>query len=239
MFVGWNVVRDRAARTRRAPWPRALYRRRPTADQLTRERMIGRIAGTLLEKHPPALVVDVAGVGYELEVPMSTYYALPKVGEGVALLVHMVVREDAMLLFGFGSALERSLFRALLRVNGVGAKMALSILSGLSPDEFLSCVARKDVPTLVRVPGVGKKTAERLLVELQDKVDGIGGAALAGGQSSGGLLGAEPTMREQAEEALAALGYRPIEIKRLLDKHADDAESVEAMIRAALRGARV
>lgn len=200
--------------------------------------MIGRIAGTLLEKNPPALLVDVHGVGYELEAPMSTFYALPKTGEAVALLVHMVVREDAMLLFGFASALERSLFRALLRVNGVGAKMALAILSGLSPDEFLSCVARKDVAALVRVPGVGKKTAERLLVELQDRVEGIGAGALpAGGVATGGIGGGEPSARAQAEEALAALGYRSAEIKRLLDKHAGGATSVEEMIRAALRGA--
>ena len=199
--------------------------------------MIGRIAGTLLEKNPPSLLVDVHGVGYELEAPMSTFYALPKTGEGVALLVHMVVREDAMLLFGFGSPIERTLFRSLLKVNGVGAKMALAILSGLSPDEFLGCVARKDVAALVRVPGVGKKTAERLLVELQDKVDGIGSGTLPGMAAASGATGDEPSMRAQAEEALAALGYRPPEIKRLLDKHAGAATSVEEMIRAALRGA--
>ena len=200
--------------------------------------MIGRIAGTLLEKNPPSLLVDVHGVGYELEAPMSTFYALPKTGEAVSLLVHMVVREDAMLLFGFGSALERSLFRSLLRVNGVGAKMALAILSGLSPDEFLSCVARKDVAALVRVPGVGKKTAERLLVELQDKVEGIGAGALpAGVAAAGATASGEPSVRAQAEEALAALGYRTAEVKRLLDKHAGGATSVEEMIRAALRGA--
>ena len=199
--------------------------------------MIGRLAGTLLEKNPPALMLDVQGVGYELEAPMSTFYALPKTGEGIVLLVHMVVREDAMLLFGFGSALERSLFRSLLKVNGVGAKMALSILSGLSPDEFLACVARKDVATLVRVPGVGKKTAERLLVELQDKVDGIGSALPPGANGAASGAGREPSLRSQAEEALAALGYKLPEIKRLLDRHADAAQSVEEMIRAALRGA--
>ena len=201
--------------------------------------MIGRIAGTLLEKSPPALLVDAHGVGYELEVPMSTFYALPRTGEAIALLVHMVVREDALLLFGFATPLERSLFRALLRVNGVGAEMALAILSGRSPDEFLACVARKDVAALVRVPGVGKKTAERLLVELQDRVEALGGGAAAGrapGSAPGGA-DAEPSMRAQAEEALAALGYRPAELKRLLDRHAGAARSVEEMIRAALRGA--
>ena len=201
--------------------------------------MIGRIAGTLLEKNPPALLVDVHGVGYELEAPMSTFYALPKVGEQLVLLVHMVVREDAMLLFGFGTALERSLFRALLRVNGVGAKVALSILSGLAPDEFLACVARKDVAALTRVPGVGKKTAERLLVELQDKVDGIGAGGAAPAANGAAAAGAPPDARAQAEEALAALGYRPAEVKRLLDRYAGARQSVEEMIRAALRGANL
>ena len=196
--------------------------------------MIGRLAGTLVEKNPPALLLDVNGVGYELEAPMSTFYALPKVGESLVLLVHMVVREDAMLLFGFGSPLERTLFRSLLKVNGVGAKMALAILSGLSPDEFLACVARKDVASLVRVPGVGKKTAERLLVELQDKVESIGVGALPGGVPP---VSDDPSTRAQAEEALAALGYRPPEIKRLLDRYAGAGQSVEEMIRAALRGA--
>lgn len=195
--------------------------------------MIGRIAGTLLEKNPPALLVDVQGVGYELEVPMSTFYSLPKVGESLALLVHMVVREDAMLLFGFGTPLERTLFRALLKVNGVGAKVALSILSGMSADEFLACVAREDVVALVRVPGIGKKTAERLLVELKDRVRGIG-ASLPGG---GTAPAADASVRAQAEEALATLGYKPLEVKRLLDKTGDDTLSVEETIRAALRGA--
>ena len=199
--------------------------------------MIGRIAGTLVEKNPPALLVDVQGVGYELEAPMSTFYSLPRTGEAVTLLVHMVVREDAMLLFGFGSALERTLFRSLLKVNGVGAKMALAILSGLSADEFLACVTRKDVAALVRVPGVGKKTAERLLVELQDKVEGIGSGGVV---SSSGATAPEReagSARAQAEEALAALGYRSSEVKRLLDRYADESRSVEEMIRAALRGA--
>ena len=197
--------------------------------------MIGRLAGTLLEKNPPALLVDVQGVGYELEAPMSTFYALPARGESIVLLVQMVVREDAMLLFGFASALERSLFRSLLKVNGVGAKMALSILSGLSPDEFLACVARKDVAALVRVPGVGKKTAERLLVELQDKVDALGGAVRPGAAPRG--AGEDASPRAQAEEALASLGYKPAEVKRLLERHAGEAGTVEEMIRAALRGA--
>lgn len=196
--------------------------------------MIGRLTGVLLEKNPPSLLLDVHGVGYEVDVPMSTFYALPAQGETVALFTHLVVREDAQLLYGFGSRTERVLFRALLKVNGVGAKVALAILSGLSTDEFLSCIATKDITALVKVPGIGKKTAERLLVELQDKVDTLG----VGMASSGSLpLNNDPSAREQAEEALVALGYKPAEATRLLDKNSEAGQSVEQMIRAALRGA--
>lgn len=193
--------------------------------------MIGRLTGKLLEKNPPGLLLDVHGVGYEVEAPMSTFYSLPGTGDAVSLFTHLVVREDAQLLFGFATALERSLFRSLLKVNGVGAKVALSILSGMSVDEFLSCVARKDVAALVRVPGIGKKTAERLLVELKDKVDSIEGGLPA----SGGLLDDSASTRQQATEALEALGYKNAEAKRLLDKSAEEGQSVEEMIRAALR----
>lgn len=193
--------------------------------------MIGRIAGTLLEKHPPSLLVDVQGVGYELEAPMSTFYSLPATGQPVQLLTHLLVREDAHLLFGFASARERLLFRALLKVNGVGARVALTILSGMSVDEFAGCVARKDVAALVKVPGIGKKTAERLLVELQDKVtlDGDSGALPVTAATG------DTSQRGQAEAALGALGYRPAEVKRLLDRATPDNDSVEALIRAALR----
>ena len=196
--------------------------------------MKGRLTGKLLEKNPPSLLLDVQGVGYEVDAPMSTFYALPQVNETISLFTHLVVREDAQLLYGFASRTERVLFRALLKVNGVGAKVALSILSGMSTDEFLSCVATKDVTALCRVPGIGKKTAERLLVELQDKVDSL---------EVGGLpTGTKPktndeSARTQAEEALAALGYKPAEAVKLLNKHASADETVEQMIRAALRGA--
>ena len=193
--------------------------------------MIGRLSGTLLEKNPPAILVNVQGVGYEVDVPMSTFYGLPDVGQPVDLHTHFVVREDAQLLFGFATRHERALFRALLKVNGVGAKVALSILSGLSAEEFFQCVAAKDAVALTRVPGIGKKTAERLLVEMQDKVD-----ALAGGSVQQGLpVETQATVREQAGEALLALGYKSAEVKRLLDKNASDGQSVEDMIRAALR----
>lgn len=196
--------------------------------------MIGRLTGNLLEKNPPSLLVDVQGVGYEVDAPMSTFYALPAVGEVVALFTHLVVREDAQLLYGFASRTERVLFRALLKVNGVGAKVALSILSGMSTDEFLSCVATKDVTALVRVPGIGKKTAERLLVELQDKVDSLGTGSTVIGSAPDQV---EESARTMAEEALAALGYKPAEASRLLDKNARNDQSVEQMIKSALRGA--
>jgi len=194
--------------------------------------MIGRLSGTLLEKNPPSLLLNVHGVGYEVDVPMSTFYGLPAIGEAIDLHTHFVVREDAQLLFGFATKLERSLFRTLLKVNGVGAKVALSILSGMTTDEFFQSIAQKDAVPLRRVPGIGKKTAERLVVELQDKVD-----ALAGGSVQPGLPETVDTSaRVQAEDALLALGYKSAEAKRLLDKTSSDGQSVEEMIRAALRG---
>jgi len=196
--------------------------------------VIGRLSGVLLEKNPPALLLDVNGVGYEVDAPMSTFYVLPELNESISLFTHLVVREDAQLLYGFATRTERVLFRALLKVNGVGAKVALSILSGMSTDEFLSCVSTKDITALVRVPGIGKKTAERLLIELQDKVETLD----VGGLPTGNRPKTnDASARTQAEEALASLGYKPAEAVKLLDKHADDQDTVEQMIRAALRGA--
>lgn len=195
--------------------------------------MIGRLSGALLEKNPPSLLIDVQGVGYEVDAPMSTFYALPPVGESISLFTHLVVREDAQLLYGFATRTERVLFRSLLKVNGVGAKVALSILSGLSAQEFLSCLSNKDVAALVRVPGIGKKTAERLLVEMQDKVESLGVGSLPQGDDA--PLVNEQSTRSQAEDALAALGYKSAEAKRMLDKGAEDGQSVEQMIRSALR----
>ncbi len=193
--------------------------------------MIGRISGTLLEKIPPLVLVDVGGIAYEIDVPMSTFYNLPELGQAIQLHTHFLVRDDAQLLYGFASKIERSLFRSLLKVNGVGAKVALSILSGMSTDEFFQCVAAKDVTALTRVPGIGKKTAERLLVELQDKVD-----ALAGGSVQGSLPTEQnDSVRTQAEDALTSLGYKPAEIKKLLDKIGDQQLTVEETIKLALR----
>lgn len=161
--------------------------------------MIGRLQGVLLEKTPPFVLVDVHGVGYEVEVPMSTFYNLPAVGETVTLLTQFIVREDAQLLFGFGTDRERSLFRQLLKVNGVGAKSALSILSGLSVEDLVRAITLQEAGMLTRIPGVGKKTAERLLLELKDKFNTLDGVS----------LGTSPAQSSNADvlNALLALGY--------------------------------
>ncbi len=175
--------------------------------------MIGRLSGTLLEKTPPLVLIDCNGVGYECEVPMSTFYNLPAVGEKVVMLTHFVVREDAQLLYGFGSSQERATFRQLLKVNGIGAKSALSILSGLSIEDLVQAVAMQEPAMLTRVPGIGKKTAERLLLELKDKFT-IEHAVAAGS--------AQPaSSASDILNALLALGYKDKEAVtaiKLLDK---------------------
>jgi len=177
--------------------------------------MIGRLNGTLLEKTPPLVLIDCNGVGYECEVPMSTFYNLPAVGEKVVMLTHFVVREDAQLLYGFGSHQERATFRQLLKVNGIGAKSALSILSGLSIDELVQAVALQETTMLTRVPGVGKKTAERLLLELKDKftIDGI--AAMSSNQpksASSDVLNALLALGYNEREALVAVKQLPSDV---------------------------
>ncbi|GIL06519.1 Holliday junction branch migration protein RuvA [Betaproteobacteria bacterium PRO7] len=161
--------------------------------------MIGRLSGTLLEKNPPAVVVDVGGVAYEVDVPMSTFYNLGAVGERVTLLTHLVVREDAHLLFGFGTASERNAFRELIRISGVGARTALAVLSGLSVDELAQAVTLQESGRLTKIPGIGKKTAERLLLELKGKL----GAALEGA----GAAAARSDAGADVLRALTALGY--------------------------------
>jgi Holliday junction DNA helicase RuvA len=162
--------------------------------------MIGRLSGTLLEKNPPQVLVDVNGVGYEVEVPMSTFYNLPETGAKVTLHTQFIVREDAQLLYGFLTERERATFRQLLKVNGIGAKSALGILSGLSVDDLAHAIAAQDAALLVRIPGIGKKTAERLLLELRDKLTVSGTAAiLSGGQPQ--------AARNDVLNALLALGY--------------------------------
>ena len=192
--------------------------------------MIGRLQGTLLTKQPPQILVDVNGIGYEVDVPMSTIYDLPAVGEKVTLHTHLAVREDAQQLFGFLTLQERALFRDLIKVSGVGGKVALAILSGISVSEFVLCVQSNDVTRLTKVPGIGKKTAERLIVEMRDRLDGKG---FSGAVSGGVPVGADPV--SEAHSALVALGYKPAEASRMLDKVAAADMGSEALIRAALK----
>ena len=195
--------------------------------------MIGRLTGILLEKNPPQLTLDVQGVAYEVDVPMSTFYNLPGNGERVTLYTHLVVREDAHLLYGFGTPGERHAFRQLLKVNGIGAKIALAVLSSVSTEHFARLVQGADVVALTKIPGIGKKTAERIVVELRDRVDGLSavpGASVAG---SGAPLDAAG----EASVALAQLGYKPAEVSRLVQKVAADGDDAEAIIRKALRAA--
>jgi holliday junction DNA helicase RuvA len=191
--------------------------------------VIGSLRGRLIAKHPPALVLEVQGVGYELEAPMSTFYELPAAGTDVHLFTHLVVRDDAHILYGFGTESERRLFRALLKVSGVGPKIALGILSGISTEAFLRCVEAQDVDILVRIPGVGRKTAERVLIEMRDRVRAlspVGELAPAAGNGA----------QAEAFGALVALGYKPVEVTRLL-KSAEGATTTEDMIRRALQAA--
>ncbi len=193
--------------------------------------MIGRLKGVLVHKAPPWLVVDVHGVGYELEAPMSTIYDLPELGREVALFTHYAVKEDSVALYGFLHEAERRLFRELQKVSGIGAKIALAVLSGVSVDQFARLVQAGDVTALTRVPGIGKKTAERIVVELRDRAADLGGSGLRT------VTGAAPTDPVgEASVALQALGYKPAEISRML-KDASPDETSEALIRRALKSA--
>jgi len=198
--------------------------------------LIGFLRGRLAAKHPPSLVVDVGGVGYEVEAPMSTFYGLPSVGAEVMLHTHLVVREDAHVLFGFGTERERSLFREVIKVSGVGPRIALAILSGISVDDFNRCVEADDADTLVRVPGIGRKTAERLIIEMRDRLKVLAGPA-AGGGLAGAPSGAQPSPQSEAFSALVALGYKPAEVTRLLQKVEPSVTTTEEVIRHALRAA--
>lgn len=194
--------------------------------------MIGRLKGILVHKSPPNLMVDVGGVGYELEAPLSTCFLLPAVGETVQLRTHLHVREDQQILFGFATETERRLFRDLLKVSGVGAKTALGILSGMSVEAFVRAVAGGDVAALVRLPGVGRKTAERLIVDLRDRVQRPGLVTAAGGPP---VAAADP--RGEAQDALVALGYKAPEARRMLDQVPESVTSTEELLRAVLRSA--
>jgi holliday junction DNA helicase RuvA len=197
--------------------------------------MIGSLRGRLVAKHPPQLLIEVAGVGYEVEAPMSTFYALPAVGADLSLFTHLVVREDAHILFGFASERERRLFRELLRVSNVGPKLALALLSGMTVDSFLLCIESENVDMLVRVPGVGRKTAERLLVELRDRLKNFGEIVMPGGGPAVAAEGAGA--QAEAFSALVALGYKPAEVTRLLKNVDSSVVTTEELIRHALKAA--
>ncbi len=199
--------------------------------------MIGRLRGTLAEKQPPHLLLDVNGVGYELEVPMTTLYRLPAQGETVTLHTHLVVREDAHLLYGFYEKRDRELFRELIRLNGVGPKLALALMSGLEVDELVRCVQAQDTAALTKVPGVGKKTAERLLVELKDRFKAWESIpAIAPLVVEPQVAQAVSSAENDAVSALISLGYKPQEASRAVAAVKEDGMSSEDLIRRALRG---
>jgi holliday junction DNA helicase RuvA len=198
--------------------------------------LIGFLRGRLIAKHPPQMLVDVGGVGYEIDAPMSTFYGLGAVGEEISLHTHLVVREDAHVLYGFGSERERRIFRELIRISGVGPKLALALLSGISVERLLVCIESEDADALVRIPGVGRKTAERLLVELRDRVRIFGVAGATSAQSGQGPASARAAEAE-AYSALVALGYRPAEVSRLLKSVDAPDASTEELIRQALKNA--
>lgn len=194
--------------------------------------MIGSVRGRIASKTPPQLTVEVGGLGYELEAPMSTYFLLPSVGEEVRLLTHLVVREDAHILYAFATEDERRLFRSLIKVSGVGPKIALALLSGISVEAFAVCVQSQDIAALTRVPGIGRKTAERLVVEMRDR---LGAPADSAAAATAGAPGLNP--EAEAFGALVALGYRPAEATRLLKAAGTGTHSTEELIRRALQGA--
>jgi Holliday junction DNA helicase RuvA len=203
--------------------------------------MIGRLRGEIAVKQPPELLLDVNGIGYEILAPMSTFYELPPVGEQITLFTHLAIRDDAHVLYGFAQVSERALFRGLLKVNGVGAKMALAILSGMSADEFSRCVQTNDTASLVRLPGIGKKTAERLIIEMRDRLQKLLDLPKTG------VMTAIPTPLNQvaaspandAIDALIALGYKPADASNMVRVVESDGLASESIIRAALKALKV
>lgn len=191
--------------------------------------MIGSIRGQILAKAPPQLTVEAGGLGYELETPMSTFLHLPAVGEPVRLLTHLVVREDAHVLYGFATEAERRLFRNLIKVSGVGPKIALALLSGISVEAFAACVHNQDIGALTRIPGIGRKTAERLVIEMRDRLTAQNGLSMPNAPGGGS--------EAEAFGALLALGYKPAEATRLLKSAGPGEHSTEEWIRRALQGA--
>jgi holliday junction DNA helicase RuvA len=189
--------------------------------------LIGSLTGILAEKAPPRLLLDVGGVGYDVEAPLSTFFSLPALGERVRLLTHQVVREDALLLYGFLTEAERSLFRSVLKVSGVGPRIALALLSGITIEAFAQVVREKDASALTRIPGIGRKTAERLLVEMQDRLDVLTPSGDSGVVGSG--------VEAEATRALLSLDYKPAEAARLIKSASTGTQSTEELIRRALQ----
>jgi len=197
--------------------------------------MIGFIRGKLFSKTPPQLVVDVQGVGYEVEAPMTTFYDLPALGEEVQLFTHLVIRDDAHILFAFSTESDRKMFRALIKVNGVGPKLALTILSGQSAEEFHRCIHDNDVQALVRLPGIGKKTAERLIIEMRDRLPDSVESTESGQSVSVAQIQVNP--KQEAISALCALGYKPQDASKMVQNIAQEDKTCEDIIKLALQGA--
>ncbi len=198
--------------------------------------MIGRLRGEVAAKQAPFLLLDVNGVGYELQAPLSTFFNLPETGQRVTLYTHLVVREDAHVLYAFATESERALFRSLLKVSGIGAKMALGVLSGMSADEFARCVESEDLSALVRLPGIGRKTAQRLIVEMRDRLAKLGDQLGSPSGSSVAQQAARPrSVKSDAVAALVALGYKPQDADRMVKGVASDEMDSESLIRAALQ----
>ncbi len=200
--------------------------------------MIGFLRGKLTHKAPPLLLLDVNGIGYEIEAPMTTFYNLPAIGAEILLHTHLVVREDAHILFGFSTEADRMMFRTLIKVNGVGPKLALTILSGLTGEEFHRCIHNNDTHALVRLPGVGKKTAERLVIEMRDRLPDLGEAAAA---SMTDISSVQQTThvnpKQEAISALCSLGYKSIDAGKMVQNIAVEGKTCEEIIRLALQGA--
>jgi holliday junction DNA helicase RuvA len=204
--------------------------------------VIGRIRGVLIEKSPAQVLVECAGLGYEVDIPVTTFFNLPDSGEEVLLHTHFAVREDHQSLFGFTARFDRDLFRQLIKVNGVGPKMAVGILSGLDANQFIRCVEARDINSLVKLPGVGKKTAERLLIEMTDRIKQLEGQF---NPATEGVTPTDPTAAqpqpaghspvEEAESALISLGYKPQEATKAISRIAEEGMSSQELIRLALR----
>ncbi len=199
--------------------------------------MIGFLRGILVYKAPPFLVLDVQGVGYEVEAPMTTFYDLPAINQEIKLHTHLVVREDAHILFGFSNEPDRALFRTLIKVNGVGPKLALTILSGQSAEEFHRCIHDNDTKALVRLPGVGKKTAERLIIEMRDRLPDLGDMVSTDTVGTSQTSRSMTNPKQEAVNALCSLGYKPLDASKMVQNISVDGKSCEDIIRQALQGA--